>query len=315
MATKASNTSITWEDVQAGIKRWALAAVSACIAETSTFPIDFCKTRLQLQNELGKTMTGEVATKQLGMVSTFSHIYKTEGLFAMYNGLPAAALRQAVYGGLGIGLYVPVRALVIGDMDPKDAPVYKRILAGMITGGVGQAIASPTDVVKVRLQADGRLRLLGQPTRYNGTIDAFSKIWREEGLSGYYKGLGPSVQRAAIINGCGIASYDHTKQIVLKLTGKTEGLVPQVVGALVSGLVSAGVSTPFDVVKTRIMNQAKGANLYKGPIDCAVKTVKAEGIFALYKGFTPAYMRLGPWQLVFFVTFEQVNKLASVAQM
>jgi solute carrier family 25 uncoupling protein 27 len=191
----------------------------------------------------------------------------------------------------------------------------KRILAGAITGGVGQAVASPTDVVKVRLQADGRLRALGQQPRYKGTIDAFARILQDEGIRGYYRGIGPSIQRAAVINGCGIASYDHTKQVVLKLTGQTEGLIPQVLGSLVSGLISALVSTPFDVVKTRIMNQPTGTKLYTGPIDCAIKTVKAEGIFALYKGFVPAYTRLAPWQLVFFIVFEKINKLASLGEL
>lgn len=95
-------------------------------------------------------------------------------------------------------------------------------------------------------------------------MDAFRRILADEGAAGYFRGLGPSVQRAAVINGCGIASYDHTKQMTLKLTGQAEGLVSQVVGALVSGLVSAMVSTPFDVVKTRIMNQPVGAKLYSG---------------------------------------------------
>lgn len=105
-------------------KRWALAAVSAVTAETCTYPIDFTKTRLQLQGEMGKSLTGEVLTERVGMVGTFRQILKTEGLPAMYNGLGASALRQAVYGGLGIGLYAPVRKLVIGDQDPKDAPVW-----------------------------------------------------------------------------------------------------------------------------------------------------------------------------------------------
>jgi solute carrier family 25 (mitochondrial uncoupling protein), member 27 len=59
-----------------------------------------------------------------------------------------------------------VRNIVIGEgVDPKDAPLWKRIAAGAMTGGIGQAIASPTDVVKVRLQADGRLKALGQTPR------------------------------------------------------------------------------------------------------------------------------------------------------
>ena len=100
------------------------------------------------------------------MVQTFVKIVKTEGFLSMYNGLPAAALRQAVYGGINFGMYAPVRALIIGDVDPKDAALWQKFLAGAITSGTGQAIATPTDVVKVRLQADGRLRALGQQPRY-----------------------------------------------------------------------------------------------------------------------------------------------------
>ena len=159
-----------------------------------------------------------------------------------------------------------------------------------------------SDLVKVRIQADGRLKALGQPPRYKGTLDALVRIPREEGLSGFAKGLGPSIGRAAVINGCGIASYDWTKVQVFLLTGQEKGLVPQVIGSLVSGFVSAVVSTPFDVVKTRMMNQAQGAKMYSGGLDCAIKTARAEGILGLYKGFFPAYARLAPHRVVHFVT-------------
>lgn len=62
-------------------------------------------------------------------------------------------------------------------------------------------------------------------------------------------------------------------------------------------------------VKCRLMNQkmVDGQWLYRGMVDCLVKTVRSEGPLALYKGFFPAYARLGPWQLVFFVTYEQIG--------
>jgi solute carrier family 25 (mitochondrial uncoupling protein), member 27 len=66
------------------VKRWALAAVSACLAETVTFPLDFTKTRLQLQNELGRSLTGEVAVgRGAGMLSTAVSIAQKEGIAAM----------------------------------------------------------------------------------------------------------------------------------------------------------------------------------------------------------------------------------------
>jgi solute carrier family 25 uncoupling protein 27 len=309
MATKGPPPASVGE----ALSRWAVAAVAASVAEAVTFPLDVTKTRLQLQGELGKGLQGEAFTRaqRQGMWRITVDVARTEGWRALYSGLPAAVLRQAVYGGIGVGLYHPVRALLLRGEDPASAPLGLRIAAGALTGGVGQLVAAPTDVVKVRLQADDRLARVGKPPRYRGTWDAFRRIPREEGLRGLYVGLGPSLQRAAVINGCGIASYDHAKQVARRVTGATEGLAPQVVGSLVSGLVSALVSTPLDVVKTRLMTQpaTPGApRLYSGTLDCFVKTARAEGLGGMYKGFTPTYTRLAPWQLVFFVAFEQANR-------
>ena len=146
-------------------------------------------------------------------------------------------------------------------------------------------------------------------------MHALGRIFAEEGVAGYFKGLGPSLGRAAVINGCGIASYDQTKVVVRRVMGTADGLLPQAVGALVSGLVSATVSTPFDVIKTRMMNQPREAPLYSGPIDCVVKTARAEGITGLYKGFVPAYARLAPHRMVHFLALEQLKRLAGVAHM
>ena len=32
---------------------------------------------------------------------------------------------------------------------------------------------------------------------------------------------------------------------------------------------------------------------------------------ALYKGFIPTWARLGPWQMVFFLTFERISILVT----
>lgn len=49
--------------------------------------------------------------------------------------------------------------------------------------------------------------------------------------------------------------------------------------------------------------------IYTGSIDCAIQTVKHEGFRALYKGFIPTYLRMGPWNIIFFITYEQLKKL------
>jgi solute carrier family 25 uncoupling protein 8/9 len=62
-----------------------------------------------------------------------------------------------VFASLRIGLYEPVKNLIVGDNYPGLIPVGYRILAAMTTGAIGITVANPTDVVKIRFQADGRL--------------------------------------------------------------------------------------------------------------------------------------------------------------
>jgi len=47
--------------------------------------------------------------------------------------------------------------------------------------------------------------------------------------------------------------------------------------------------------------------IYKSSVDCLMKTVRNEGLFALYKGFLPVWIRMAPWSLTFWLSFEQIR--------
>lgn len=66
------------------------------------------------------------------------------------------------------------------------AGILTRLMAGCTTGAMAVAFAQPTDVVKVRFQAEGRMADGGR--RYNGTMDAYRSIARNEGMRGLWKG-------------------------------------------------------------------------------------------------------------------------------
>ena len=130
------------------LKNVASAATAACIAEIATIPIDTVKVRLQIQ---AKAAAGE-ALKYNGFMGTAKTIAAEEGVTALYNGLTAGLQRQVVFAGLRIGLYVPVRTLIAGELKPGENPTLAvKILAAMATGTIGISIANPTDLVKVRL--------------------------------------------------------------------------------------------------------------------------------------------------------------------
>ena len=54
-------------------------------------------------------------------------------------------------------MYDPVKRFYTGADHVGEVPLHLKIAAGLTTGGIGIAIASPTDLVKVRMQSEGRL--------------------------------------------------------------------------------------------------------------------------------------------------------------
>lgn len=146
---------------------------------------------------------------------------------------------------------IPDISLLCGS----DVGIGTRLLAGCTTGAMAVAFAQPTDVVKVRFQAQARSP--GQARRYCGTIDAYKTIAKEEGIHGLWKGrlsfrglfsygsisfhfLGsivshgftllchagtaPNIARNAIVNCTELVTYDLIKDTLLRstpLTGKT----------------------------------------------------------------------------------------------
>lgn len=68
----------------------------------------------------------------------------------------------------------------------SDAGLGSRLLAGCTTGAMAVAVAQPTDVVKVRFQAQARSP--GNVRRYCSTLSAYTTIAKEEGFSGRWKG-------------------------------------------------------------------------------------------------------------------------------
>jgi len=279
---------------------WGLASVNACFAEAITYPLDLLKTRLQLQGS-------SAAAAPLSLSGMASSVVRTEGMKALFAGMSVALLRQLFNAGISVALYPSVRAALLGPAESSEAaPLWKRAAAGAATGCIGQLLAQPTDVIKVRVQADGRARAAGLQPRYKGSLDAARSILAAEGLRGFYASTYASVWRAAIIQAAGISSYDHTKQWATQLVGSSEGYAPQVVAALVCGVISAAVSCPLDIVKTRVINEP---SRYKGPNDCLMQLIRKEGFFSMWKGFLPTYQRQALFNFAFWVGLEESQKL------
>ncbi|XP_065760547.1 mitochondrial brown fat uncoupling protein 1 isoform X4 [Muntiacus reevesi] len=243
------------------------AGVAACVADMITFPLDTAKVRLQVGSAIqGECLTSS-AIRYKGVLGTIITLAKTEGPVKLYSGLPAGLQRQISFASLRIGLYDTVQDFFTTG---KEASLGSKISAGLTTGGVAVFIGQPTEVVKVRLQAQSGLH--GPKPRYTGTYNAYRIIATTEGLTGLWKDDVPC----------------------------------HFVSAVIAGFCTTVLSSPVDVVKTRFVNSSPGQ--YTSVPNCAMMMLTREGPSAFFKGFLPSFLRLGSWNVIMFVCFEQLKR-------
>ncbi|KXJ16192.1 mitochondrial uncoupling protein 4 [Exaiptasia diaphana] len=294
------------------LRKYILSSAAATFAETVTFPLDITKTRLQIQGERASMVSSNGHTVAYrGMVQTAIGIVREEGLLRLWNGITPAVMRHIVYTGSRMTVYEFLRNKVLKRNTDGLFPIWKSVISGMTAGAVGQFISSPTDLVKVQMQMEGRRVLVEKrKPRVRSTLHAFRNIIKHHGLKGLWKGWFPNVQRAALVNMGDLTTYDTVKHNILKHTNMKDDWVLHTVSSVCSGFVASIISTPADVVKTRIMNNPSE---YRGSIDCFKRAVKQEGFFSLYKGWLPTWSRMAPWSLTFWLTYEQIRKLSGAS--
>ena len=114
-----------------------------------------------------------------------------------------------------------------------------------------------------------------------------------------------------------LATYDVFKTMLIERAW-ADNVVTHTVSSLAAGFVACTVSSPADVIKSRVMSQPLHSDgtpkYYKGTLDCLTKSIKADGVFSLWKGFWPNHLRLGPNVVLLFVSFEQFSNLARWAK-
>ncbi|KAJ4851206.1 Mitochondrial uncoupling protein 5 [Turnera subulata] len=319
-----------------GLKGFVEGGVASIVAGATTHPLDLIKVRMQLQGEsnnvipkpafqpyhhhrpaLAFNMGSNVSlppptleVPRVGPVSIGLRIVQSEGVSALFSGVSATILRQTLYSATRMGLYDALKQKWT-DKDTGSMPLASKIVAGLISGGVGAAVGNPADVAMVRMQADGRLPV-AQRRNYKSVVDALSQMSKQEGITSLWRGSALTVNRAMIVTASQLASYDQIKETILEKGLMKDGIGTHVTASFAAGFVAAVASNPIDVIKTRVMNMKVEAGAeppYKGALDCAVKTIRTEGPLALYKGFIPTISRQGPFTVVLFVTLEQVRKL------
>ncbi|XP_063918842.1 mitochondrial 2-oxoglutarate/malate carrier protein-like [Zophobas morio] len=260
-------------------------------------PLDLLKNRMQLAATQKERATSFQVAKK---------IIATEGITGLYNGLSAGLLRQATYTTTRLGVYSWLfETFSQGDIKPG---FFAKAAMGMAAGVCGAFVGTPAEVSLIRMTADGRLPPQ-ERRNYKNVFDAIIRMTKEEGVLTLWRGAIPTMGRAVVVNAAQLATYSQAKQMLMNTGVFGDGIFLHFLSSMISGLVTTVSSMPVDIAKTRIQNMktVQGKPEYSGAVDVLAKIVKNEGLFALWKGFTPYYFRVGPHTVLTFVFLEQMN--------
>ena len=212
-------------------------------------------------------------------------------------------MREASYTSLRIGLYEPMKTLT--GADKKDAGIGSKFAAGALAGAIGSCFGNPFDVLKTRMMANESVESRG--------VGYFAReVYDSQGMKGFYKGIEANVMRATVLNATKMGCYDICKSKVKEMGIAKEGLWLQFMSAFSAGFMMTITVSPFDIMRTRLMNQPTDAKIYNGFVDCFTKILTNEGPLAFYKGFMPIWGRFAPTTTLQLVIFEQLRKVAGM---
>ena len=177
------------------------------------------------------------------------------------------------------------------------------ILTGATAGATEAFVVVPFELVKIRLQDRA------SAGKYNGMIDCVTKIVKAEGPLALYNGLESTLWRHVLWNAGYFGCIFQVRELIPKANDKTQQMRNDLLAGATGGTVGTILNTPMDVVKSRIQNSPKIAGSipkYNWAYPAIGTVLKEEGFSALYKGFLPKVLRLGPGGGILLVVFTSV---------
>ena len=203
----------------------------------------------------------------------------------------------------------------------KEGPLTNFLMGG-VSAAISKTIASPIEVIKLRIQNQDEMIKSGKlKEKYTGIGNCFTRISGEEGPRALWKGNWTNVLRYFPTQALNFALKDELKK-KFSYDKKKYGYGWNLFGNILSGGLAGGISLCFvyslDYARTRLTNDAKsskkgGEKQFNGLLDVYKKTFAKDGIAGLYRGFVISFVGIFIYRGLYFGLYDTIKPLAPVS--
>lgn len=190
-------------------------------------------------------------------------------------------------------------------------------------GALATSLAvTPLDVVKIRLQApsihicyclngavtghihgpDGSTSIPKRARHFKGTVDAFVKISRSEGIRSLWSGLPPTLLMAIPATVVYFTAYDRLRADLWSWYGSPEQplWIPALCAAAARCIAATTIS-PLEMVRTKMQSKKLS---YPEVAQAISQLVRHGGVLSLWRGLAPTLLRDVPFSSIYWVSYE-----------
>jgi len=251
-------------------------AVAGLVVDLTLYPVDTVKTRMQAPGGFSAA----------------------RGFRGIYRGISSVIVGSAP----GAATFFTVYETAKYQLEPYvQSELQKYLLAASMGEAMACLVRVPMDNVKSKMQAG----------LYNTTRQTCAGIMARGGFRGHFVGYLPTLAREVPFSATQFTLYETMKNTWSRANG-TADVSPReaaVIGA-VSGGFSAVVTTPLDVVKTRLMLGADSHGVaYRGFRDATARIYAEGGMATLFSGVVPRTMLISLGGVFFFGSYEYMKDL------
>lgn len=274
-------------------KQLVAGAVAGAVSRTGTAPLDRMKVFMQVHAS---------KSNNISLVTGFRQMIAEGGLTSLWRGNGTNVLKIAPETAIKFMAYEQYKKLL--SSDGKKIETYQRFMAGSLAGATAQTAIYPMEVLKTRLT----LRKTGQ---YSGMFDCAKKILKNEGVKAFYKGYVPNLLGIIPYAGIDLAVYETLKNMWLSYHPK-DSANPGVLVLLGCGTISSTcgqlASYPLALIRTRMQAQATLDASHQPSMSTLMqKIVAKDGVFGLYRGILPNFMKVIPAVSISYVVYEYMK--------
>uniref|UniRef100_A0A914DM38 Solute carrier family 25 member 40 n=1 Tax=Acrobeloides nanus TaxID=290746 RepID=A0A914DM38_9BILA len=211
--------------------------------------------------------------------------------------------------------------------------VFHQLLASSCGSLLTALLMTPMDVVKVRLQTQVKPLARGdcflfsnglmdhlcvscqephnmlkcewynRPGHFSGTLDAFIKISRTEGIRSLWSGLSPTILSAIPSTVFYFTVYDNMLYYLRRKFSDSVA-APLLAGALARAIAATLVS-PLEMIRTKMQSEQHTFSVLRKSIK---DSIRQDGIFILWRGLVPTLLRDIPFSAFYWACYETTKK-------